>query len=50
MTQTGSRAYSGIEGKVKRRQRQRANKGMPSLKRRTRAKNVKMSMTLRGTL
>ena len=39
--QTGNRTYSGIERKLRKRRHHRANKGMPSLARRTRADNFK---------
>ena len=48
--QTGQRAYSSIERKRRKRQHRRANKGMSSLARRTRAKNIMNAMRLRGAI
>ena len=48
--QTGNRAYSSIERKRRKRQHRRANKGLPKLARRTRAKNIMNAMRLRGAI
>ena len=48
--QTGNRAYSSIERKHRKRQHRRANNGLASLARRTRAKNIIKAMRLRGTI
>ena len=48
--QTGNRAYSSIERKRRKRQHRRTNKGLPSLARRTRAKNIMNAMRLRGAI
>ena len=50
MPQTGNRAYglSGVERKAARRLLKRANKGVPSAKRRRQAKDQAQSRRLRG--
>ena len=48
--QTGHRAYSSVERNPRKRQHRRANKGIPSLARRKRAKNIMMALRLRGEI
>jgi hypothetical protein len=48
--QIGNRAYSDVERKKRKRIQRRAHKTLPSLARRRRAHDIKMSMKLKGTL